>query len=70
MMRTPPGDGGVLRKDDSDDFADHAIAQEDTPPFRQVSNIDVAFPLPPAPWEPIGAIATRVVLRILPDSSK
>ena len=66
MRRNPPGHGGALQKDDSEDFADHAVAREDTPPFRQLSNIDVDFLLAPAPWEPIGAIAARVVLRILP----
>ena len=70
MRRTPPGHGGVLSKNGSKDFSDHAVDRENTPPLPRLSNIAAAFPLAPALWTPIGAIAIRVVLRILPDFLK
>ena len=39
MTKSPPGDGGVLRKDDSEDFGDRAIVREGIPPLRRLSNI-------------------------------
>ena len=42
MRRTPPGDGGALVINDSEDFGDHAVTREDTPAARHVSNIALA----------------------------
>ena len=40
-MRTPPSSGGVLIKNDSEDFPDHPVGREDIPPLRRLSNVAV-----------------------------
>ena len=38
-MKTPTKKGGVFKKNDSENFDDHVVGREDTPPFRRLSNI-------------------------------